>query len=405
MPIRPLRTKAALLGLLVVTAGVLDGAPALAAAGLSLPKGATLVIHGRGFGHGHGMSQYGAQGAAKKGRSTQQILHFYYPHTQTGQVGGSVRVLITENIGQATVVVARPGLRVHDLAKGTTVAVPTHGAASGATRWRMSGGAGGRTKVSYRTSGWHVWRTLKGNGEFRSTGSPLTLVLGHSRVSYSGTLRSLDKVSPTTHRITVNKVSLEGYVKGVVPREMPSSWKPAALRAQAVAARTYAAFEVRNSTDPRFNLCDDSSCQVYGGLSADVASTDQATSATAGQVRTYHGQPAFAQFSASNGGELAPSTQPYLVGKPDPYDTKAVDPYTSWTVRVPTRRIDATWPALGRVTSIEVTKRDGHGQWGGRILSLSLHGTKADRVLSGDDFRSALGLRSTWLGLARAGSS
>ena len=391
------RPKAALVGMLIVTAGAFDGAPARAAAALPIPPGATLVIHGRGFGHGHGMSQYGAQGAAKKGLSTRRILAFYYPHTATGHVGGSVRVLITENIGQPTVVVAQPGLQVHDLAKGTTVKVPTRGAASKASRWRMSGATGGRTEVSYRAGGWHVWRTLKGDGEFRSGRAPLTLVLGHDLVTYAGTLRSVDRLDSTTHRITVNKVSLEGYVRGVVPREMPSSWKPAALRAQAVAARTYAAFEVRNSSDPRFDLCDDTSCQVYGGLSADVASTDQATSATAGQVRTYQGQPAFTQFSASNGGELAPSTQPYLVGKADPYDTAAVDPYTSWTVKVGAHKIDTTWPALGRVTSIQVTSRDGKGRWGGRILALTLHGTKTDKDLTGDAFRSALGLRSSYL--------
>lgn len=396
------RTRAALVGILVVTACALDGAPALASPGLVVPKGATVAIHGRGYGHGHGMSQYGAQGAAKQGLSTGQILRFYYPHTRAGHVGGSVRVLITENIGGPTTVVARPGLRVRDLAKGTTAGVPTHGPASHATRWRMSGDVSGGTKVSYRTAAWHVWRTLKGDGEFRSAKAPLTLVLGHGRVTYSGTLRSMGRISKTTHRITVNKVSLEGYVRGVVPREMPSSWKPAALRAQAVAARTYAAFEVRNSTDPRFNLCDSSSCQVYGGRSAEVDSTNKATAATAGRVRTFQKQPAFAQFSASNGGWTADGGKPYLPAQKDTFDTKAVDPYASWTVEVRARRIEHTWPSLGRLTSIEVTGRDGTGKWGGRITSLTLHGTKADKDLSGDDFRSGLGLRSTLLSFAIA---
>jgi SpoIID/LytB domain protein len=385
----------------VVVAGLLalGGAdPALATPGLRVPAGSTVLIHGRGFGHGHGMSQYGAQGAAEQGLSTQQILRFYYPHTQRGHAGGSVRVLIVASIGKSTTVVARPGLQVHDLAAGTTVAVPRKGAASKATQWRMSGAGGGRTKVSYRAGGWHVWRTLTGNGEFRTTGAPLTLVLGSTRVTYRGTLRAMAAVSRTTHRITVNKVSLETYVRGVVPREMPASWRPAALRVQAVAARTYAEYEVAHSTDPRFNLCDDSSCQVYGGLSSEAAASNAAVLRTAGEVLTSQGQPAFTQFSASNGGELAPSTQPYLVGKHDPYDTAAIDPYTTWTVKVPAAKIDHTWPALGRVTSIQVS-RDGFGKWGGRILSVTLHGTKADRLLTGDDFRSSLGLRSTYVNL------
>jgi stage II sporulation protein D len=313
----------------VLTAAFLTldgGAPAGATPGLVVPKGATVVIHGRGYGHGHGMSQYGAQGAAKQGRSTRQILGFYYPKTDAG------------------------------------------------------------------------------HGEFRSTGRPLTLVLGGTRTTYRGTLRSMAQISRTTHRIIVNKVSLEGYVQGVVPREMPSSWRPAALRAQAVAARTYAAYEVGHSYDPRFNLCDSTSCQVYGGLSAEVASTNRATAATAGQVRTYQGHPAFTQFSASNGGWLAAGSQPYLVAKHDPYDTGTVDPYASWKTRVTARRIQHTWPALGRLRSIEVNSRDGNGRWGGRIVKLTLHGTQADKQLSGDEFRGALGLRSTWLTFTIAGS-
>jgi SpoIID/LytB domain protein len=137
-------------------------------------------------------------------------------------------------------------------------------------------------------------------------------------------------------------------------------------------------------------------------MSAEVTSTNQATAATAGLVRTYQGQPAFTQFSASNGGWTADGGKPYLPAQKDTYDTAAVDPYASWTVKVAASRIQNTWPALGRLTSIEVTGRDGNGKWGGRITSLTLHGTKADKDLSGDDFRGALGLRSTWLDLTIA---
>jgi SpoIID/LytB domain protein len=388
----------------LLTAAVLTlGGGATATPGLVVPKGATVVISGRGFGHGHGMSQYGAQGAAKQGTSTRRILGFYYPRTDAGHFGGKVRVLLTASIAQATTVVARPGLQVRDLARGTTTPVPTSGKPANATRWRMSGDGSGGTEVSYLTGAWHVWRTLTGDGEFRSTRRPLTLVLGATRTTYRGTLRAMGRVSRTTHRITVNKVSLEGYVQGVVPREMPSSWRAAALRAQAVAARTYAAYEVGHSYDPRFNLCDSTSCQVYGGRTAEVASTNRATAATAGQVRTYQGEPAFTQFSASNGGWLAAGSQPYLVAKPDPYDTGAVDPYASWKVRVTARTIQHTWPALGRLTSIEVTSRDGNGRWGGRIATLTLHGTTSDKHLSGEEFRGALGLRSTWLSFGIGG--
>jgi peptidoglycan hydrolase-like amidase len=351
------------------------------------------------------MSQYGAQGRAKAGKSTASILHFYYPKTTTGRRNGQVTVLITENIGGPTVVVARAGLQVHDLAKGTTTGVPQTGPAAKATRWRMDGNGSGGTTVSYRTpsgSAWHPWRTLKGNGEFRSTKAPLTLVLPQGQVTYRGTLRSMAPISRTTHRITVNKVSLENYVRGVVPREMPSTWKPAALRAQAVAARTYASFEVGQAYDHRFELGDSTSWQVYGGLTAERASTNAAAQATSGEVLLYQGAPAFTQFSSSNGGQLAPGSEPYLVGKPDSFDADAgKNPYSTWA-RTPTAaRIAKLWPSLGRLTSIEVTGRDGSGKWGGRITSLTLHGTKASLAFPGGsrtlgDFAGPLGMLSTY---------
>jgi stage II sporulation protein D len=405
-------TRVAIAATTLATVLALNGpAPALASPGLAVHRGDTIKIAGRGFGHGHGMSQYGAQGAAKQGRSTAQILSFYYPHTGTAQRSGHVRDLITENIGKATTIVARPGLRVRDLS-GTTHTVPSSGPASRASRWRMTGGGAGGTRVSYLNgTGWHFWKQLKGNGEFRSTKSPLTLVLPQGLVTYRGTLRSMGSISKTTHHVTVNVVSLESYVRGVVPREMPSGWRPAALRAQAVAARTFASHAVEaalDDADQRFNLCDSTACQVYGGKTAEVASTDQATAATAGRVLTYGGHPAFTQFSSSNGGQLAPGGQPYLVGKPDPYDTAAIDPNFSWTVKVSAARIQNTWPSLGRLTSIEVTQRDGSGRWGGRVLALTLHGTTGNVSFGGTgrklgDFAGALGLRSTYVDFSIAG--
>jgi SpoIID/LytB domain protein len=266
----------------------------------------------------------------------------------------------------------------------------------------MSGASGGRTRVSYRTDTWHVWRTLPGNGEFRSSRAPLTLILPQGRVTYRGTLRSMAPISKTTHRITVNKVRLEAYVRGVVPREMPSTWHRAALRAQAVAARTYAAFEVGNSYDPRFNLCDSASCQVYGGLSAETSSTNAAVGATDGQVRTSQGKPAFTQFSSSDGGWTADGGQPYLPAQRDPYDGWSGNHHHSWTTRVDPAKIAKKF-GLGTLQSISVLDRDGNGEWGGRVGHLQLVGTKKSVTVTGDAFRIALGLQSTWFDVAVAG--
>jgi SpoIID/LytB domain protein len=192
-------------------------------------------------------------------------------------------------------------------------------------------------------------------------------------------------------------------VRAVVPREAFPSWHQAALRAQAIAARSYAAFEVNDSTNKLYQLCDTSSCQVYGGMTSETSTTDEATTKTAGQVRVFHGKPAFTQFSSSNGGWLAAGSQPYLVAKRDPYDGWSGNPNHSWTTQVAAAQVEKAWPSLGHLTSITIDQRDGNGQWHGRVLKMTLGGSKHDVQVTGDDFRSTLGLRSTWINVSVAG--
>ena len=222
-------------------------------------------------------------------------------------------------------------------------------------------------------------------------------------MTYRGTLqlRTLPG-TPAKQRVTVNRVSLDDYVRGVIPREMPALWHQAALRAQAIAARTYAAFEVADSTNHVYQLCDTTSCQVYGGMSAEFSSTNAATKATAGQIRTYHGDPAFTQFSASSGGWTSDGGKPYLPAQKDPYDGWSGNHVHTWSTTVTSGAIEKPWPSLGNLTGITVTKRDGNGQWNGRVVTMTLHGSKKDVDLSGDAFRLALGLRSTWFTLSAA---
>ncbi len=398
-------TTAVVVGAALAAAG-LGREPATAAAPtavLTVPDQATITVSGHGFGHGHGLSQYGAQGAAAHGLSAKQIVGFYYPHTKTGRVGGRVRVLISADTDDNTTVVNRSGLKVHSLGKGgRTRALPAKGAARAATQWRLSPAASGATRVAYRHHGWHTWRTLPGDAEFTAA-QPITLVVGSGRVTYRGSLQSRTPVgAPATHRVTVNQVSLEAYVQGVVPREMPALWHQAALRAQAIAARTYAAFEARSSTNPRWNLCDTSSCQVYGGRSAEFPTSNAAVAATARQVRLFHGAPAFTQFSSSNGGWAADGGEPYLPAQKDPYEKFSGNPNHTWATNVPSSAIEKAWPALGNLTSISIDQRDGHGQWGGRVEQLTLLGSSHDVSVTGDSFRSVLGLRSTWFTLSAA---
>ena len=399
-------TAAAAAGTVTFLAQYATGQGAVAATygpALHVPHRAVITIDGRGWGHGHGLSQYGAEGAARKGRTARQIVHFYYPHTHSAHVKGRVKVLITADTDGDTTVITRPGLRVRDLRNGSTRTLPTSGKAGRASRWRLSSGPSGTTRLSYRTGAWHLWKRLDGDGEFRAPG-PIRLVVGSHDVTYRGTLQSRTPATgPAGHRVTVNKVRLDDYVRGVIPREMPASWHRAALRAQAIAARTYASFEERNSTNRVWQLCDTSACQVYGGMSAEASSTNAAVTATAGRVLVHGGLPAFTQFSASNGGWTADGGEPYLVAERDPYDGWPGNPVHTWTTSVRSRTIEKAWPALGDLESMRVTGRDGNGRWGGRVLTLNLRGSKGSvKGLSGDTFRSVLGLRSTWFDLAKA---
>jgi len=376
------------------------------AAGVPVPNDAWITITGHGYGHGHGMSQYGAQGAALEGLSARQIVKFYYPATIAAQLTGYVSVRITADDDRNTIVLARSGLEVRDLATGQTWTLPADGAADGtgarsAKRWRLSVGSSGVSQIWYLTDTWHWWRRLSGDGSFAAAGQPITLVTPSGQVQYRGSLRSLRPSPSSWLRDTVNVLPLDQYLKGVVPREMPASWEPAAVQAQAIAARTYAAYERAHPLADTYQICDTTSCQVYGGYSSEHPDSNAAVEATAGMIRTYDGQPAFTQFSSSSGGwtsaNNATGTTPYLTAQEDPYDDWPGNPMHTWSVRINATKIERTWPELGNLKGITVLTRDGNGDWGGRIRTLMLDGSRANLTVSGDDFRYELGLRSQWL--------
>jgi len=359
----------------------------------SVPAKASITIKGHGYGHGHGMSQHGAEGAARQGRSHRQILGFYYPGTRVGEAKGRVKVLITADTTDDLVVRARRGLRVRDSAGGGRLTLPDNGA----SRWRVAVTSSGVDRVSYRTDGWHRWRDLKGYGEFDAAGSPVTLVTPAGARSYRGRLRAVPASTGSRARDTVNVTSLENYVKGVVPQEVPATWSPAAVRAQAVAARTYAAYERAHPLSSRYQICDTTSCQVYGGVSAEHPASNRAVDATRAEIRSYGGEPAFTQFSSSSGGWTSAGSMPYLPAQPDPYDGWSGNPHHKWSVKVTDTRIEKAFPSLGNLRRIVVLRRDGNGQWGGRIESIRLVGGRGSVTTSGDTFRFALGLKSEWL--------
>ena len=371
-----------------VVAGLLPSAPAFADDPWPVPDPATITITGDGYGHGKGMSQYGAYGAARAPYDLgfREILRFYYPGTDLGTTGGKVKVLISADDDRDLVVDDRGGLTVRNVATGRTWKpdVPK------ATQWRIRP-SGAANVISYRTSAWHSWRTVKGDAELAAGGKPLELRTPDGVVAYRGALRSTLR---NRTRLTVNVLPMEGYVRGVVPAEVYASWPQQALRAQAVASRTYAAYEREHTNNPAFDLCDTAACQAYGGYSGEATSSNDAVTATARKVLAYQGETAFAQFSASNGGWTVAGQFPYLPAQQDPYEGASRD-YYGWTASVSDVDVEKAYNVEDLV-SLRIATRDGRGGRGGRVETVELvSSTGWQGTVTGESFRSHFGMRST----------
>lgn len=353
----------------------------------------TITLTGHGYGHGHGMSQYGAEGAARAGVPWQQIIEFYYPGTSWGEHRGSIKVWITGDTTDDVVVASRSGLKVTRLSPRKTWTLP----ANGAKQWRIDGRADGRSKLQFRkTGGWRTWKNFRGAGQFSSPNNKVTLMTPTGARTYRGRLRSALVASGRADRDTVNVLSLESYLRGVVPLEIPALWSPDAVRAQSVAARTYAAAERADRRGSHYQICDTTACQVYGGFDVEHPAATQAIRDTAKQGLFYEGEPAFTQFSSSSGGFTSAGSTPYLVAREDPYDGWSGNANHTWTETVSDRELERLYPKIDDLSSIEVTERDGNGDWGGRVQDMTLVGSSGRVALSGDTLRSLLGLKSSW---------
>ncbi|MGI8946675.1 MAG: SpoIID/LytB domain-containing protein [Ornithinimicrobium sp.] len=350
-------------------------------------------VRGGGFGHGIGMSQYGADGAGKQGLDHTQILDFYYPGTtlETRNLG-TIRIGITIDDDGATRVAHRPGLRVAPQVGGTTYALP-----SGREQWRVRSTGTGNSSCALEGRVNGTWSVTWPSGMPRSCpvtfsspkersvdlflpGGQLRVYRGEVTATYTGT----EAVE------TVNALPMESYLRSVVSAEMPSSFHREALRSQAVAARTYSA-RGSNGTS-YYDTCDTTACQVYSGrgertdsgaiASFENTATDAAVAATPGQVLTYRfstGQAlATTMFSSSSGGHTAAasSAHGYLSAHPDPYDDVDGNRRHAWSAQLPATSLESRY-GIDRVERVQILRRDGDGSWGGRVLEARVEGFTA----------------------------
>ncbi|HOQ53404.1 MAG TPA: SpoIID/LytB domain-containing protein [Micropruina sp.] len=385
--------------LALVTAGLSAASPTADAAETAVrPLNGYLVVTGAGWGHGKGMSQYGAYGAADAGLSHEKILSFYYPGTTLKKLAGgtTLRVWITADNDKTLNVVPSAGQRVRDAA-GHTYTLPT---GSKYRQWRIKR-SGSKRVLQYLNSksAWVTRTTTLTTTRVWSIDNPsrglvtVRLPGGRNR-DYRGKLALRFFGSGAR---TVNTVTMESYLRGVVPREMPTSWHAEAVQAQAVAARSYAARFQRSPQGSVYDLCDTAACQVYGGQDDETSGGNAAVAATANRVVTYRGAVALTMFSSSNGGHSADGGLPYLVAKADPYDGRMHN--QAWSIFLSAARIKSAYPSIGTLSSVRVSARDGHGWWGGRADSVVIAGSKSSLTVTGGAFKRTFGLKERLFGV------
>ena len=367
--VRSMRRTLLLVSVLLLVAGSAAHARSSAQ---PVPQGAaTFVVTGHGWGHGVGLSQWGAYGYAQKGFDYEKIVLHYFPGTELGAAPVSrVRVLLTSGVKTLTVN-STVDFKVRD--------------GSGVVHTLSAGAYPLTTALKLRVDGQPKAAALPG---------PLLFQPGSAALALKHRYRGSIQIDVNAGKLrAINMVGLEQYLYGVVPSEMPYTWHPEALKAQAIAARSYALATRRTGA---FDLYPDTRSQVYLGIEHEKPSTNAAVNATAGQVVLYDGEVAKTYFFSSSGGRTASAEDvwgepvPYLVSVPDPYDS--ISPHHDWGPFVFTgTKLAKMLKMKGQVVDLQPELNSS-----GRIKVLNVIGTKGTLAVPGAVLRTKMGLRSTW---------
>ena len=384
-----------------------------------------VTIYGKGWGHGVGLSQWGAQGwaqgAAGGPRLTgEQIVAKYFPGARlaTQPITQPFRVLLSapstgcvgNTIGSVAKMQSAGGMRLVSNSEPRIVYAET--APDQPLRlWNDGGSLVVRDEWS-RDIVFSAPDTLM--LEPKQFWDPI--YIDEKGLGYRGSIRVGLREGGNLQ--VVNFVSSDDYMRGALPGEMPSHWEFEALRAQAIAARTYAAWRQSTAGDRTWDVRDDTADQCYGGHGFESARTSAAVEATASLILTYDGKPIRALYSSASGGisenvgcvldaERAGGTWqctqgwPYLQVTEDPAEAAAYDkrggmPHGLWSKwfsgEAIRREIIVDYGVdIGNFVSMEFNESPG-----GRPISVRVRGTSAAVDLKGDKFlRTTLGLKST----------
>ena len=332
---------------------------AVAAAALAIPAtasaGTVFLLDGRGWGHGVGMSQWGAEGYARHGFDYKRILAHYYPQTHIGIAQPrEVRVLLVQG---------QPSVRIGSSAPFMVVD----------TRGRKLHLPARAVVIDKRFMLQHV--RLKQPLRFVAGASPIEVDLA----AYRGDV--VVKAKPDG-LMAINVLPLDRYLRGVVPWEAPKGWHEQTYEAQAVAARSYTLATLKPGED--FDLYPDARSQMYGGVAAERTETNLAIGATAGQVLVWRDRIVPGYYFSSSGGRTSSvhdawpraSQVPYLVSVSDPYDY--ISPHHVWPAQVLSEAKVASVLGVSGVRDIQVLRNSS-----GRARAVRVLTTHGWRVFPG----------------------
>ncbi|HYK97370.1 MAG TPA: SpoIID/LytB domain-containing protein [Candidatus Acidoferrales bacterium] len=386
----------------------------------------SVTFYGKGWGHGIGLSQWGAQGWAEGATgvrlSGEQIVQHYFPlatlgtqpatkpfrvllsYPSTGCVGRTIFNTATMSSagGMRLVNDADPSVVYDDLGPYDQIRFGVYGGTTLVAvdvRTRRTVYAGDNDSLTLVPTQW--WDPI---------------AVREKDLEYRGNI--LVQVRDEGELRVVNYVNSDDYMMGALPGEMPSRWEMEALRAQAITARTYVAWRQATAGDRTWDVRDDTADQCYGGHSFESPRTTAAVKSTAATILTYAGQPIRALYSSANGGvtenvgclldaERVGDTWkcadgwPYLSVVDDPAELVAYDnfggmPYVGWSFSfsadtVRREILEDFGYDIGQLIAIGFNESPG-----GRPISVRVQGTLDTVDLKGDRFlRSTLGLPAT----------
>lgn len=382
-----------------------------------------VTFYGKGWGHGIGLSQWGAQGWAQGAAGVrlngEQIVQKYFPGAQLSKQPAElpIRVLLS---APSTGCVSRTIQDVARMSSAGGMLLVDNDQPS-----KVYADVGPNSPLTFYADGpmIEVWSSrgfvLRGPGTVTLVPKQWwdPIAIAQKGLSYRGNL--LVQSRDEGFLRVVNYVSSDDYMLGALPGEMPNYWEMEALRAQAIAARTYAAWRQSTAGDRTWDVRDDTADQCYGGRTFEGPRTTAAVASTASTILTYDGKPIRALYSSASGGisenvgcvldavKVGITWQcadgyPYMGVVPDPAELAARDirgpnpQDTLWSKsftgsEIRKQIIEDYGVDIGKYVSMEFNLSPG-----GRPISVRVRGTDRWVDLKGDRFlRTTLGLKST----------